>query len=113
MQCLVERRRGGETGVRAVTCLQGEEMWRAMDRGVFSRELLEAGMLVPAHANGDFRKLTVKADDAGVFIIEYRDGFKRGRHAQRLDLRRRRRVPCARPRARPGEAAGDPLLPAA
>ena len=31
------RRRGGETGVRAVTCLQGEEMWRAMDRGVFSR----------------------------------------------------------------------------
>ncbi|MCI0684975.1 MAG: hypothetical protein L0Y71_23000 [Gemmataceae bacterium] len=77
LQCLVERRRGGETGVRAVTCLQGEEMWRAMDRGVFSRELLEAGMaLVPAHANGDFRKLTAKARDAGVFVIEYRDGFK-------------------------------------
>jgi hypothetical protein len=77
LQCMAERRRGGETGVRAVTCLQGEAMWAAMDRGVFSRELLEAAMAqVPAHATGDFRKLTVKNNDAGVFLIEYRDGFK-------------------------------------
>jgi hypothetical protein len=77
LQCMAERRRGGETGVRAVTCLQGEEMWRAMDRGVFSRNLLEAAMAhVPAHATGDYRKITVKTADAGVFVIEYRDGFK-------------------------------------
>src|ERR1051325_2681362 len=77
LQCMVEHRRGGETGVRAVTCLAGEAMWAAMDRGVFSRDLLEAAIAhVPAHANGDYRKLTVKNNDAGVFIIEYRDGFK-------------------------------------
>ena len=77
LQCMAERRRGGETGVRAVQCLQGEEMWRAMDRGVFSRELLEAAMaLAPAHAAGDFRKLTLKHNEAGVFILDYRDGFK-------------------------------------
>jgi hypothetical protein len=77
MQCLVERRRGGETGVRSVQCLQGEEMWKAMDRGDFSRELLEAALeRVPAHAKGDYRKLTAKARDAGVFLIDYRDGFK-------------------------------------
>jgi hypothetical protein len=77
LQCLVERRRGGEVGVRRVQCLQGEEMWRAMDRGDFSRELLEAAMArVPAHANGDFRALTAKARDAGIFLIEYRDNFK-------------------------------------
>lgn len=77
LQCLVERRRGGEVGVRRVQCLQGEEMWRAMDRGDFSRELLEAAMArVPAHATGDFRTLTAKARDAGVFLIEYRDNFK-------------------------------------
>ena len=52
-------------------------MWRAMDRGVFARDLLEAGMArVPAHAAGDFRKLTVKNNEAGVFVIEYRDGFR-------------------------------------
>lgn len=77
LQCMVERRRGGETGVRAVTCLQGDAMWTAMERGVFSRDLLEAAMWhVPAHAAGDYRKITAKTADAGVFIIEYRDGFK-------------------------------------
>lgn len=77
LQCMVERRRGGEVGVRSVQCLQGEAMWQAMDRGVFSRELLEAAMaLCPAHAKGDYRKLTAKARDAGVFLIEYRDNFK-------------------------------------
>jgi hypothetical protein len=77
LQCMAERRRGGETGVRAVTCWQGEEMWRALDRGVFSRELLDAAMAqVPTHAAGDFRKLTLKNNESGVFVIEYRDGFK-------------------------------------
>lgn len=76
LQCLAERRRGGETGVRAVQCLQGEEMWKAMDKGTWSRALLEAAMTrVSSHAKGDYRKATAK-NDAGVFIIEYRDGFK-------------------------------------
>src|SRR5262245_16411241 len=32
--------------------------------------------LVPAHAKGDVRQLTAKAKGAGVFLLEYRDGFK-------------------------------------
>ena len=32
--------------------------------------------LVPAHAKGDYRKLTVKHRDSGVFLIEYRDNLK-------------------------------------
>jgi hypothetical protein len=77
LQCLVERRRGGEVGVRRVQCLQGDEMWRAMVRGDFSRELLEAAIaLVPAHAQGDYRAVTAKTADAGVFLIEYRDNFR-------------------------------------
>jgi hypothetical protein len=77
LQCLAERRAGGEVGVAAVQCLQGEEMWRALDAGRFSKELLEAAMkLVPASAKGDYRALTAKTPDAGVFLLEYRDGFK-------------------------------------
>lgn len=77
LQCLAERRRGGETGVRAVQCLQGDAMWKALDQGRWSLELLEAALaLVPAHAKGDYRTLTAKAKDAGVFLIEYRDGFR-------------------------------------
>jgi hypothetical protein len=77
LQCMVERRKGGETGVKAVTCLQGEAMWKAMDQGKWSKKALEAALaVVPAHAKGDYRTLTAKAKDAGVFLIEYRDGFR-------------------------------------
>jgi hypothetical protein len=77
LQCLAERRRGGETGVNSVECLQGEEMWKALDAGRWSKTLLEAALaLVPAHAPGDYRAPTANAKDAGVFLIEYRDGCR-------------------------------------
>jgi hypothetical protein len=77
LQCMVERRKGGETGVKAVTCLQGEEMWKALDAGKWSKELLDAALeRVPAHSQGDIRELTTKAADAGLFLIEYRDGLQ-------------------------------------
>jgi hypothetical protein len=77
LQCMVERRKGGETGVKAVQCVQGGEMWKALDDGRWSKPLLEAALaLVPAHARGDYREPTAKEKDAGVFLIEYRDGFK-------------------------------------
>src|SRR5690606_8413139 len=42
LQCMVERRNGGETGVEAVTCLEGEAVWEAAAAGVWSRALAEA-----------------------------------------------------------------------
>ncbi len=77
LQCMAERRKGGETGVKSVQCLQGKAMWEALDKGRWSKALLEAAMkLVPAHAAGDVRELTSRTNDAGVFLIEYRDGFR-------------------------------------
>jgi hypothetical protein len=77
LQCMAERRKAGETGVRSVQFLRGEAMWRALDEGKWSRPLLEAALaLVPAHAAGDYRTLTARTEDAGVFLMEYRDGLK-------------------------------------
>jgi hypothetical protein len=77
MQCMVERRKGGETGVQAVTCLQGDAMWKALDDGRWSKATLEAAMAVmPQHAQGDYRELTKKATEAAVWLIEYRDGLR-------------------------------------
>jgi hypothetical protein len=77
LQCMVERRKGGETGVRSVQCLQGKAMWEALDKGLWSKTLLEAAIkLVPAHAPGDLRTATEGNKEAGVWLIEYRDGFR-------------------------------------
>ena len=44
MQAMVERRRGGETGVRSVQWVAGQAVWRAGDSGRWSRELLGAAL---------------------------------------------------------------------
>ena len=79
VQCLVERRAGGETGVKQVQCLSDDAVWRAMDTGMFDRKLLDAALKrlkkspITRQPNRPLREL-VKAPD--MFIIEYRDGLK-------------------------------------
>ena len=41
---MLERRKGGESGVKAVTCLTGKDVWKAGDEGLWSWELLEAAL---------------------------------------------------------------------
>ncbi|MCI0700849.1 MAG: hypothetical protein L0241_07185 [Planctomycetia bacterium] len=77
LQCMVERRKGGETGVKAVTCHTGKAMWDCLDRHEWTKPLIEAMLaLITAHAKGDIRELTAKAKNAGTFEVEYRDGFR-------------------------------------
>ena len=44
LQCMVERRRGGETGVRAVQLIQGDAVWKAGEAGRYSKDLLAAAL---------------------------------------------------------------------
>lgn len=44
MQCMVERRKGGETGVRSVQMIEGDAVWKAGDEGRWSNRLLEAAL---------------------------------------------------------------------
>jgi hypothetical protein len=76
LQCMVERRKGAETGVKAVTFLSGKAMWERFDKPSWTASLFEAAVkLVTEHDSGDRRDITAKNKDAGILEVEYRDGF--------------------------------------
>ncbi len=74
LQCMVERRRGGEKGVRAVTYLRGDDVWRAADRGLWSEDLVNAA-LKTVFTKKDEPPRTGCANPEAI-VIEYRDGFR-------------------------------------
>ncbi len=84
LQVMLERRKGGETGVRAVTCLTGKDVWKAGDAGRWSWDLLEAALARSETVNpGDIRvnvgSMAVQrmpVTPATAFLIEYRDGTR-------------------------------------
>jgi len=72
LQSLVERRRGAESGVAWVQCLQGEALWRLFDSGELRRELLDAALAITPHTpNADVRS----CQEATLFRFQYRDGL--------------------------------------
>src|SRR5262249_31371702 len=76
LQVMAERRKGGETGVKAVQYLEGKEAWEAAQADKWDRTLLDAAVAkVPAAVRG---KGKIEEEDAGalVYLIEYRDGLQ-------------------------------------
>lgn len=74
LQCMVERRPGGETGVRAVQCLEGAAVWDAAADGRWSRELFDAA------AARSLSRSVGRAEDLiphpVALLVEYDDGFR-------------------------------------
>jgi hypothetical protein len=74
LQCLLERRRGGETGVKSITGLTGEAVWKAGDDGLWSWDLLKAALARNPSTNyGDPREQVLKPS---AILIEYADGTR-------------------------------------
>jgi hypothetical protein len=88
MQCMVERRGRGETGVKAVQMMEGDDVWKAGEQGRYSKELLtsalsrsdtplglslEDGRPQDMVASGVLPKLV---KDPAAYFVEYRDGLK-------------------------------------
>lgn len=74
LQCMLERRRGGETGIRSVECLAGDAVWKAGDRGRWSWDLLRcAAGRSPSYNIGAPRENVPKPM---AILIEYRDGTR-------------------------------------
>jgi len=86
VQCMVERRRGGETGVEWVQAYRGEKFWEALREGVWPRPLMDSALcrshtLVPARAGfnhvfpsvDDMRRLV---RDPVAYRYQHADGLK-------------------------------------
>ncbi len=73
LQCLMERRKGGETGVAAVTCLEGLAVWQAAEERRWSRDLLRAA-LTTALDDAKKAKPEEVVKKPAAFLIEYGDG---------------------------------------
>lgn len=74
LQAVVERRKGGETGVRAVQCLEGQDCWNYIEENEWVKRLFDRAI---SHSEtrvaGDMRELVKKP---AVFIVDYNDGLK-------------------------------------
>ena len=73
LQSNVERRRGGETGIRAVQCLSGKEVWRAAEAGKWARQLADQALSKIEGGPGELDPTQII--DPHVFLIEYVDGL--------------------------------------
>jgi len=74
LQCMVERRAGGETGVKSVEGLKGDDVWKAIDSGKISQKLVDAACdAIKEKMSGNMRD-NVKTPYA--VIVNYSDGTK-------------------------------------
>jgi hypothetical protein len=79
LQCLAERRAGGETGVKQVRTLTGDAVWNAMDNGRFDQALLQDALKrlkrspITTQPNKPLKQLV---KDPVLFVVEYLDGLR-------------------------------------
>ncbi|MDZ4799797.1 MAG: hypothetical protein SGI92_16695 [Bryobacteraceae bacterium] len=74
LQSMVERRKGGETGVRSVQCLQNEACWKFIDENGWVKKLFDTAL-----SRSNTRKKGLPRDlvkEPAVFIIDYNDGLR-------------------------------------
>ncbi|MFN7921508.1 MAG: hypothetical protein U0Q16_15505 [Bryobacteraceae bacterium] len=88
MQCMIERRKGGESGVKSVQLIDGDAVWKAGDEGRWSKRLLTAalsrsdspqglsvkdGRVQDLVGSGALRELV---KEPAAYFIERNDGLK-------------------------------------
>jgi hypothetical protein len=88
MQCMLERRKGGERGVKSVQLIEGDAVWKAADEGRWSKEMLRSALSRSDNLKGtsvtDGRPQDMVATgvlpgiekNPWAYFIEYRDGTK-------------------------------------
>lgn len=73
LQCMIERRQGGETGIAWVQCLDGNAVWQWTDANPWAARLLDAALTRSGSRKpGSVRELVKRPF---VFLVQHRDGL--------------------------------------
>jgi hypothetical protein len=74
MQCMLERRAGGETGVASVEMIEGEAVWRWRDGdGKWSKPFLDKALSNNPHLPAG--PIEQHCKQPALFVMKYRDGL--------------------------------------
>jgi hypothetical protein len=86
IQCMVERRKGGESGVRWIQAYRGENFWKALSEGVWPADLMNAALcrshtLTPARPgfNDIFpsrEQMRTLVKNPVAYVYEHEDGLR-------------------------------------
>jgi len=74
-QTFVERRRGGETGVKWVEWFGADEMWKVVDSGAVRQDVLDAVLAVTPKAGDVTDPRKVGGEASGLLLFEHNDGL--------------------------------------
>ena len=74
LECMLERRKGGETGVESIQCLTGDAVYQAAREGRFSLDLAEAACAMVKERKGP--SLAESEKNPVAILVKYRDGTK-------------------------------------
>jgi hypothetical protein len=74
LQAMVDRRKGGETGVKSVQCLERQDCWNFIGQNAWVRRLFDQALARSNTRKSGDPKALVKTP--AVFILEYNDGLK-------------------------------------
>jgi hypothetical protein len=86
LQCMVERRKGGETGVEWIQAYRGESFWQAYSNGVWSHDLMKSALCrssTLSTANQSFTntfptldEMKARVPDPLAYHYQHRDGLR-------------------------------------
>ncbi|MEX1230373.1 MAG: hypothetical protein WEB58_09040 [Planctomycetaceae bacterium] len=77
LQCLAENRPGGETGLKSVRGLKGDQVWQAGRDGLFDIEVVNAALAAqPKEPKLTWDDLPALVAEPAVMILEYEDGLQ-------------------------------------
>ncbi len=75
MQCLMERRQGGETGVKSVQAYPYDQIWKAEKEGRWSRKAVAKALKAAGKSSEDLESRLHK-DNCSIYVIDYLDGSR-------------------------------------